>query len=88
MRTPDSQAWGQRLVGALKSAPVRKCLNDLTEDELQNQLILIVHHLDDAEEGMKDGDLDYAKASLKDIREVVDHLKGFLSPAVAEEVPE
>jgi soluble cytochrome b562 len=74
------------LAGALGGAPVRKCLNDLTEDELQNQLILIVHHLDDAEEGMKKGDLDYAKASLKDIREVVDHLKQFISPALADEV--
>ena len=66
------------LMGGALSGQAAKCLGDLSEDELQNELILIAHHLGDAEEGMDSGDVEYARASLRDIREVVARLKKYL----------
>jgi len=82
MRTDGSDKL-MGLFGGSLGSQAQKCLGDLTEDSLQNELILIAHHLDDAEEGMGNDDLDYARASLRDIREVVGRLKKYLSADLA-----
>lgn len=46
----------------------------LTPDELQNELLLLSHHIEDAEEalgalGWADFEVRYVKASLKDMKE-------------------
>ena len=51
----------------------------LTSDQLQNELLIIAHHLDDMKEGIKEKDLDYINKGIKDIREVVERLSKFLS---------
>ena len=58
----------------------------LTADQLQNELLIIAHHLDDIDEGLKDKDIDYVKKSLHDIREVIERLGGFLSKEQAAEL--
>ena len=83
MNTHLSKLWGNQLDAALGRVRVEKKDDEtvpLTSDKLQNELILIVHHLDDVDEGLKEDDLDYVKASLRDIREVVDRLARVLSP--------
>lgn len=75
MRTPHSDLWGQRLSGAL-GGEVRKAADG--PDALQNELILIAHHVHDAQEGLGRGDADYAKNSLKDIEEAVRRLMSHL----------
>lgn len=59
---------------------------NLKSDQLQNELLIIAHHLDDMEEGIKEKDLDYINKGVKDIREVVDRLAGFLSKKEASEI--
>ena len=53
---------------------------ELTPDQLQNELIVIGHHVQDALEGLEEGDVEYAKNSLHDIGEAVARLKEFLPP--------
>lgn len=55
-------------------------------DVLQNNLILIAHHVDDALEALDDGDDTIVEASLKDIGEMVDELKAYLPKELALEV--
>jgi hypothetical protein len=89
MNTHLSKLWGKQLDTALGRVRVEKKDDEqvsLTSDKLQNELILIIHHLDDAEEGIKENDLDYIKASLHDIREVVDRLSRVLSPEHAQNI--
>ena len=50
----------------------------ITADELQNNLILIDHHVDDAIEAMSTGDDDIIEASLRDIKEVTAELRSYL----------
>ena len=73
MRTSQSAEWGRRLNNAL-GVEVRKEIPELSDDALQNELILIAHHVHDAQEGLGRGDADYATNSLKDIEEAVRRL--------------
>lgn len=73
MRTSQSAEWGRRLNAVLNGA-VEKAALDSSDDALQNELILIAHHVHDAEEGLGRGDADYAKNSLHDIEESVRRL--------------
>jgi hypothetical protein len=88
MNTHLSKLWGNQLDAALGRVRVEKKDEQvsLTSDKLQNELILIVHHLDDVDEGLGENDLDYVKASLRDIREVVDRLARVLSPEHAQNI--
>ena len=82
MRTDSSNKLTGLFGGALGNP--RKCLGDLTEVDLQKELLRIVHHLNDAQAGMDNDDADYAKASLRDIHGVVDRLKNYLPSEMAE----
>jgi hypothetical protein len=89
MNTHLSKLFGSQIDSALGRVRVEKKDDEnvsLTSDKLQNELLLIVHHLDDADEGIKEDDLDYVKASLHDIREVVDRLSRVLSPEHARNI--
>ena len=55
-------------------------------DVLQNDLILISHHVDDALEALEDGDDSVVEASLTDINEIVDELKAYLPKELAAEI--
>lgn len=50
----------------------------ISPDQLQNELIVIAHHVEDAMKGLNEHDTDYVKKALIDIKEAVDRLKGFL----------
>ena len=50
----------------------------ITSDQLQNELIVIAHHVEDAMKGLGEGDTDYVKRALIDINEAVARLKKFL----------
>lgn len=58
----------------------------LTVDILQNELILIDHHLGDIEKAVKDGDNGYALKGLKDAKEVVQRLSAYLPQMAAKEL--
>ena len=58
----------------------------LTADMLQNELIIITHHLDDIEIGLDEKDINYVKKGINDIREVVDRLSEFLTKTSASEL--
>jgi hypothetical protein len=51
----------------------------MTEDQLQNEIIFISHHLDDMEKGIEENDLGYVKRGLDDVKESVYRLKKFLT---------
>ncbi|MCK9557022.1 MAG: hypothetical protein M0R50_03145 [Candidatus Cloacimonetes bacterium] len=55
-------------------------------DVLQNHLILISHHVEDAFEALEDGDDSVVEASLRDINEIVDELKDYFPEDLALEV--
>jgi hypothetical protein len=50
----------------------------ITDDQLQNELILINHHLSDMEEGLADGDTDYVQRGIDDVREIITRLNSML----------
>lgn len=58
----------------------------ITLDQLQNEILLIAHHVEDAEEALKEGDLDYIQRSLTDIKEVAKRLGEFLPPSLRGEI--
>ena len=53
-------------------------MSKLTLDILQNELILIDHHLGDIEKALEEGDPGYAKKGLKDAKEAVQRLSVYL----------
>lgn len=55
-------------------------------DELQNHLILLSHHIDDAREALEDGDDTIIEASLDDMEEIIGELKAYLPEGLAQEV--
>lgn len=59
---------------------------DLTQDQLQNELLLVQHHLNDAQAGLKEGDTNYVQKSLHDISEVVSRLSKLLGVNVRKEL--
>ena len=54
--------------------------NGPSEDQLQNELILIKHHVQDALQYLEEGEKASVIGSLKDIGESVDRLAEFLRP--------
>ena len=50
----------------------------ITADELQNNLLLIDHHINDALEAIEAGEDDIVDASLRDIKEVTAELRSYL----------
>ena len=50
----------------------------ITADELQNSLLLIDHHVEDALEAMEVGEDEIIEASLQDIKEVTAELRTYL----------
>lgn len=55
-------------------------------DVLQNDLILISNHVDDALEALEDGDDSVVEASLTDIKEIVGELKSYIPKELAIEI--
>jgi len=55
-------------------------------DILQNDLILISHHVNDALEALEGGDDTVVEASLTDINEIIDELKAYLPKELAVEI--
>lgn len=59
-------------------------MESLGSDDLQNELVLIMHHVGDIEESLHRGDTQYALEGLKDIKESVHRLaKGLNHSQVA-----
>jgi hypothetical protein len=58
----------------------------ITDDELQNELILILHHIGDIRETLKEKDIKYALEGLKDIEYSVKRMEKFLSKNQSKEV--
>jgi hypothetical protein len=58
----------------------------IAADVLQNHLILISHHVNDALEALENGEDTIVEASLTDIGELVDELKSYLPESLALEV--
>ena len=56
------------------------------EDAIQNELIIIQHHVKDIEEGLADHDISYVKNGLKDIKESVQRLTKLLTPQEQDEI--
>lgn len=52
----------------------------LSSDVLQNNLLLIKHHVEDIQEALEKKDFSYAVSGLKDITEVVEELSHYLAP--------
>lgn len=50
----------------------------ITADELQNSLLLIDHHVEDALEALANGEDDIVDASMRDIKEVTEELRSYL----------
>lgn len=50
----------------------------ITPDQLQNELIVIAHHVEDAMKGLKEGDTSYVNKALIDINEAIARLKNFI----------
>ena len=55
-------------------------------DAIQNELIIIQHHVKDIEEGLADHDTSYVKNGLKDIKESVQRLAKLLTPPEQDEI--
>lgn len=51
----------------------------MTSDQLQNEILLIAHHVEDCLKAINENDKGYCEKGLKDINEVIDRLKGFLN---------
>ena len=58
----------------------------MSADELQNNLILINHHADDALEALQSGKVEVLEASLRDIKEIVEKMKVKLPQRLATQV--
>ena len=55
-------------------------------DALQNEIIVIGHHVNDIEEGLKDKDLDYVTRGLNDIKEALQRLQKLVDPDQRSEI--
>jgi hypothetical protein len=58
----------------------------ITPDQLQNEIIGISHHVEDALEAMGTKEYDIVEGSLIDIKEAVSRLKKFLPPDEINEI--
>lgn len=57
---------------------------DMTSDYLQNEVILILHHVEDCLKGLSEGAHDYARRGIEDIKEVAERIKSKLPEAQQE----
>ncbi len=55
-------------------------------DVLQDEIIVIGHHVEDIESGIEEGDMDYAKKGLDDIKEALNRLSKFVNPNQRSEI--
>jgi len=55
-------------------------------DAIQNEIIVIAHHVKDIEEGLKDKDYGYVQKGLNDIKESLDRLSKFTNPEQRSEI--
>jgi hypothetical protein len=60
----------------------------ISKEYLQNEVALIVHHVEDALSGLKEKDLTYVKKSILDIGEVGERLTKKLSPRQQDAIEE
>ena len=58
----------------------------MNTDALQNEIIVIGHHVEDIEKGLDQGDIDYAKKGLHDIKEALGRLSQFVKPEQRSEI--
>lgn len=55
-------------------------------DTLQNEILLILHHVGDIEKAVAEKDLSYAKKGLADIKEAAKRLEKYITPAERKEL--
>lgn len=60
--------------------------DNIDRDTLQNELIIIAHHVDDIKESLRRRDIDYALGALDDIKEVIERLSSFLTDDQKDEI--
>ncbi len=70
----------------MRSYPEWRIRENVGNDPLQNELILILHHVGDIEESLKKRDIRYALEGLKDIRESVQRLSSMLPSNQSKEI--
>ncbi len=58
----------------------------IPHDAIQNELIIISHHIEDIEEGLKDNNTDYVKRGIGDIKESIQRLSKMLTPREKTEI--
>jgi len=58
----------------------------IPNDTIQNELIIIKHHLDDIKEGLNDNDINYVKKGVADIEESIQRLSSMLKPREKTEI--
>lgn len=55
-------------------------------DQLQDEIILILHHVGDIEEALRRKDIGYALEGLKDVKSSAERLAAFLSKPQSQEI--
>lgn len=60
--------------------------NKMNSNEIENEVIIIAHHVEDIEEGLQKNDITYVKNGLKDIRESLERIKKLLKPDQQSEI--
>lgn len=58
----------------------------IPNDTIQNELIVIQHHLDDMKEGLKSKDIPYVMKGVTDIEESIKRLSSMLKPREKTEI--
>jgi hypothetical protein len=56
-------------------------MEDVRSDDLQNELVLILHHVGDIEKALHQGQVEYALMGLKDVKESVHRISRGLNPS-------
>jgi hypothetical protein len=55
-------------------------------DALQNEIIIIGHHVEDIEHGIEDNNMNYVQKGLDDIKEALQRLSKFVNPEQRTEI--
>jgi hypothetical protein len=58
----------------------------IPDDAIQNELIIISHHIEDIEEGLKARDMIYVQRGIGDIKESIQRLAEMLKPREKTEI--
>jgi len=61
-------------------------VNQISPDQLQNELLVLSHHIDDVIKAVKTKDHRSALLGLTDCREIIDRIANFLPPNKASEI--